>query len=642
MWDGGIVGLLTAASVLLTGYRFGISDQAIDIPVIKLYQNPALFRKDFSLSYFGTSAGTPSVLQPAMAIAGRVVSLEVLFFVVHITALFFTLLAVFSIAKDLFNSRAVGFLAVVFLLVPKMTLASFPTTDNYLVNRGVALPMELWAIFFFLKRRYVLPMALLGVALSFHATSAGIVLIMFVFAHLLDIRNAKQFPFLAGLAVFAGLAVPWVLWQFLWPSSQMPDWTALQGRGDLARVLAIFKWYNRPEQAPLSWGFHYWTYFCSFLVLFLVSLRYPPRRSQNRIIVGFVLAIVLMILAGIVFTDIVAVPQIMQVQLLRSSKFLTIISLTYAAGYIWKLYGGNFQSKVIACGLSAALFFLSYPPQPSWFDQEIARGFFFYGRPLALLLLASLGLAFPVRTALFRAIMAVVVLFSAGSLVALFFPAVPAISSFEMPTWFVVFLGCVVIASILRWTRLLDRVPVLACQPGLVVVASVPLFLGLSWALARNQGLSRIDFPLHSSPWFDVQLWAKHNTAQDDLFVVPPYLEGFKAFSERGIVASWKDGGFSGSLDSRFADEWWGRMSELRCTSGRYRDCQEGYGSLSDAEFLAIAHRYSASYIVTEKTKLLSLPLLYRNHEYAVYGVPHDAASLLQPEAQRSTPEQVR
>jgi hypothetical protein len=41
--------------------------------------------------------------------------------------------------------------------------------------------------------------------------------------------------------------------------------------------------------------------------------------------------------------------------------------------------------------------------------------------------------------------------------------------------------------------------------------------------------------------WIGVQLWAKENTPIDAMFITPPYLQGFRIYSERGAVAEWKD-----------------------------------------------------------------------------------------------------
>lgn len=621
--------LLTFLSVLLSGYGFGISDHDIDIPIIKLYTDPFLYRTDFALSYFGTSAGTPSLLQPAMALVSRVMPLEMVFFFLHIVTLFLVLLAVLSLAKLLFGSTVVGYLAVLFLLAPKRTLAGFPTTDIYLVNRSWALPMVLWAIFFFLQRRYVLAFALIGIAWNFHAMSAGFVLIMFVSYLVSDLRQVGKAPLLKGFTIFAILTLPWVLWQLGAPSSQMPDWGVAPAGSDMAEVFRIFKWRNLMEQAPFSWGLQYWLYFFSFVSIFLVSLHYPPERWKHRVLTTFVAVIGIMILVGIIFTEIMPLPMVMQVQLLRSSKFLVIFSLIYGAGYVCKLYEGDLVSKLIAVGLAMEMFFLNYPLQPYWFDQGAAVSFYFQGKPLVLFLFASLALAFQPKTILYRAIVTVAVACCMLSLVAQSLPTVPLLSLFLMPTRFVIFLGCAAVVGVLKWAHLSDRMPLVEYQASLVVLMGVPLLFVLSWMLIQNRGVSHIDFPVHRTPWVDVQLWAKSHTAQDDLFIIPPYIDGFKVFSERGIIGSWQDGGFTGGLDSRFTKEWWERMNKLRCTAWWSRTCRKGYDSLSEGELLALARQYSAAYIITENPRNLALPIAYQNQQFTVYRAPLNPVSLL-------------
>ena len=114
--------------------------------------------------------------------------------------------------------------------------------------------------------------------------------------------------------------------------------------------------------------------------------------------------------------------------------------------------------------------------------------------------------------------------------------------------------------------------------------------------------------------WRDVQLWAKRNTPRDALFITPPYREGFRIFSERGIVGDWKDG-TQQYFDIEYSYEWWRRMRDLG-GGGR------GYDSLSEERYIDLARKYGASYLVVPKGRRLDLEKVYENGGYAVYRLP--------------------
>lgn len=144
----------------------------------------------------------------------------------------------------------------------------------------------------------------------------------------------------------------------------------------------------------------------------------------------------------------------------------------------------------------------------------------------------------------------------------------------------------------------------------------------------RRQLFGKIDLPENKnySRWVKLQLWCKYNTFKEELFIIPPHREGFRFYSERGIVGNWKDGTLA-IADPIFEKDWLGRMRDLRCLDSSREfgtaeppiRCKEGFNSLTENDILRLAEKYDAKYIVIDDTKELSFKKLYSDGEFKIY-----------------------
>src|SRR6185503_846986 len=105
------------------------------------------------------------------------------------------------------------------------------------------------------------------------------------------------------------------------------------------------------------------------------------------------------------------------------------------------------------------------------------------------------------------------------------------------------------------------------------------------------------------------QDWARENTPRSAVFLTPPKEAGFRVFSERTVVAEWKDG-TQQYFDDAFVGEWGARMEALG----------DDYEKLGDDQLLALAGRFGASYIVLpRRPPHPGLVQAYRNPSFAIY-----------------------
>jgi hypothetical protein len=140
----------------------------------------------------------------------------------------------------------------------------------------------------------------------------------------------------------------------------------------------------------------------------------------------------------------------------------------------------------------------------------------------------------------------------------------------------------------------------------------------------------------------DVQKWAKTNTSQDSKFLVPPYPDGFRIFSERVSWGEWKDGDILYTFPT-FAGEWRryigavGTQSidgqhkpntilqQYKEQSWAYRESTilQLYKEQSWEYILAVAREHQMNYVVQYAEVPYGVPSVFRNKEFAVYRVPN-------------------
>jgi hypothetical protein len=111
--------------------------------------------------------------------------------------------------------------------------------------------------------------------------------------------------------------------------------------------------------------------------------------------------------------------------------------------------------------------------------------------------------------------------------------------------------------------------------------------------------------------WRDAQNWVRENTPRDAVLLTPPKEAGFRVFSERTIVAEWKDG-TQQYFDDGFVRAWGARMEALG----------DEYTRLPDDEVVGRARQFGASYIVApRRNRPRALPKVYENGSFEIYRV---------------------
>lgn len=126
---------------------------------------------------------------------------------------------------------------------------------------------------------------------------------------------------------------------------------------------------------------------------------------------------------------------------------------------------------------------------------------------------------------------------------------------------------------------------------------------------------------LNHDDWRAACMWVAENTPPDAIVLTPRDAQSFKWYSGRGEVVTWKDI----PQDAESIVAWWTRLRDVHgrrpdaTNASRWRRRLAEHGA---EQVIELAHKYGASYVLTEVSPPLVLPRLYANHSYAVYAIP--------------------
>jgi hypothetical protein len=262
-----------AATANGAGYRYGVSDQAVYIPLVVRALHPAAFPRDASLiDSQGRLMLSDQILAGIVRVTG--VPLEYLFLAAYLLSLLLIWIAVVAIGRRLFISPwlTVAFAAAVTLRhqIPRTTANSF---EPYFHPRMLAFAVGALALAAVLHRRFWVAVALVAVSTLLHVTTG------LWFAVMLGVAMTCLDPSLRRLAIAgAAAAAVFIVWAgivgplrssfvtmdppwleavagkglFAW---DWPVWAWLTNLGLLVIAWAAYRWKeNRPELGAVVWG----------------------------------------------------------------------------------------------------------------------------------------------------------------------------------------------------------------------------------------------------------------------------------------------------------------------------------------------------------------------------------------------------
>jgi hypothetical protein len=576
--------LATLPVIFSLGYSYGEPSHVIFLPWILHLIDPAVLAQDWFVNT------TPHHLNSIrfMAWAGRLVPLPAVVLVLHILALLLLLFTMHRISGHLFHDRRV-FYAAVFLLLHwgAEGLGGNGLWANYLVQHNAAVPVCLLAFYLVLREKPLAAAVTCAAATWVHIQLGALTMLVLGVGMLPQWRRTGPGPILlAGTlyaaAVFPTLAQQWLLYM------------AAPSPLDARRYLYIHAIMRHPHHViPSSWpGSDFYRF---FLLVAMGALAGRWRRPPDRTVLTWFAVIMGLCIVGTVFVEWIPLKLVIKLQTFRMTVFVKLFAVLYTAKFLLRtIEEKHVLSRLCTAAIltiqnygvitASAALIVALRQKQTW---RWALAVFAAGLAIGVTAVATASLGVPIP--LFWHSFAI-----GPRLLGLQAALLAALGTVA---WFAV-----------RWlpAALLAAVLLARCCAGL------PYF--------------GYDHPPIDN-WYRFCRRVKAETPQDAIFITPPMGGGFQLFALRAEVADFK----CTPLIEKDLLEWKRRLddlsgsADLRC-SGWVEcgsDLAGGYYRLREKEFLALAQKYHAQYVVTAEPKQqLSFPELFRVGEFALYRVP--------------------
>ncbi|MCL1465566.1 DUF6798 domain-containing protein [Argonema galeatum] len=170
--------ILFLASLLMTGYAVYYGNQSIQIPLVHLLNNPALYPND---PFAATLPYYSSMLWRVVALGVRVFPLEPLFIVLFLLERLLVIYAAGYLAQAFAPNSRLAVVAgmALFALAPNSILGHGDVLTNYFEQTGLTIPFLLLAIAAFYKNNPILWAIWMGVAFNLNSMYATYALTYF-------------------------------------------------------------------------------------------------------------------------------------------------------------------------------------------------------------------------------------------------------------------------------------------------------------------------------------------------------------------------------------------------------------------------------------------------------------------------------
>ena len=602
--------LATAMALILNAYRYGVSDQAIYIPVIHKILQPELFKNDL---LFEQPSGEYNLLLPVVALLSKIFGLQGVFFIGYFFSFFGVFWVIYKLTYSLSNDRGAAYLAVLLLLISRSVAGTATSTmESFFTLRTTAMPFSLAVIYYFVERRLMRAGVFAAIGFLIHpmtvlAPLTVLFLYLLVNAHRIGWRYVGKV-----FGVFLLLTSPLFIRVVFFESNPRDLSFFTLASKEWLDILHSRNGYTFPSK----WGDGAWRhlnmYAClfAFAIIFKVGVPLLKNSVAFKKLAGFFLAqpensagkysgkelrlayafltSVAFLGVAYLFGEVLPLPLVVQLQVARGLYLVYYLALVYIVCLFWEAYQTDKITVVVAVALIATG------------NINLMRlGLLVYvllGAPKTLKTwIRGVGiLAFAVLVFLFRKHLGIQI----NSNTVVF----PLVLCLPFLVW-----GLAKALS-LTIPRFSSDKWVIHTTALIVILATA----NIGSLASKDRFLARVHLPhlVPTNAWIELQRWTEKNTATDSLFLVPPSMSGFRIYSKRGIVGDKKDGA-PGLFSEEYAKEWRHRMNILG-----------GYDSFKEDRVLSLSKQYDASHAITRKPHYLNFPKVYDNNQFVVYELP--------------------
>jgi len=337
---------MAATALAVNGYRFGTTDQAIHLTLLRRLLDPGAMGQDLVASHASSHASLWWHLQaPIVALVGWD-RLDALYLSVYVLCLVATFALLQRIAMELLDDPWAALLAPAFLIVYRACPAHVHTFEPELINRTFAHPLVLWALLLLLRGRVIHAAAVCGLAFNLHASTAVHTALAVAGGALLDPTLRRRAPAAAGAFVLC--AAP-LLWMAALRSGPVHGWV------DEA-WMHVLRWRMPHHLFPGRWPAGIWAIAAFQAGLWFAASRWIRAGAVTRRCWGAILGITLCgPILGTAAAGLLPMAPLLALHLWESWILLAVLAYLAVAGLVARLLRSPAMASRIGGGLGAVL-----------------------------------------------------------------------------------------------------------------------------------------------------------------------------------------------------------------------------------------------------------------------------------------------
>lgn len=537
--------------------------------------------------------------------------------------------SVYKISLELFqNHLSAVFAAILSLGSPlnSFTLAQgtrfiVPTVSIFVI------PFLLVTLLWFLQRHRYRNFILLGLCFYVHPVFSFFILFLFVITLFFKQKFYSTSQYLLPLTYTVLIALPVLINLQLLVVNDIP-------KEDFMKLLFLRSSFHH---FPSTFDY---TNILFVLLAFVLSLKYLTHPAKHKIISIWTCGIGLLCIIGYVFVELIPVITIVKLSLFKSTQFFVIFATIYFAHYLLRTFQtGAPVVRIAVTGFLLTLCVLKVDKVALFFVlfivNDIAEGKIFCFKTDRLLDWISSKTPETVKrikfyskaTRIYLVSILIVALYDLPEKMILIFgnPTLTPLNQSGLNT--LLLIGIVLLSAFIFCSSYVRQsfnhfTRSRACTLLLICTAAFCLLYQAAW-------LSKHTNRLEAQGWKNAQLWAHEHTDIFSTFIIPFNSWGWRGYSLRSTIGSWKDFDFwkyTGSkkefdvVVERLAEygfDYHSASPDNVIDLNSYLANQ--FNKFTEEQFKILGARYGANYIVTKNTKKLSFPVVYSNEWYTIY-----------------------
>ena len=320
--------LIGIASLIgINQYQYAMWNQFIALPWLYDLINPELYPHDPLVEQRSSS---PSFYNPGLMMVSRLFSgdIAVTHFVLYVVSLFLTLWSFYQLSWQIFNSRKAGLFTLVMLIFSFPVIGSIAVWDSLLMERTITLPILVFSLVFILQKRWFWAIVLQALAFNLHPLSSLYLITCSWIGVMFWLKDKGRYYYYWPLLV--ALVIPVLYLRHLHPS----DASAVAVSDLWMKVMHLRNAHHAfPSEFPLMDIIH----------AILIAVVYGAivwfsnlADGLKRFLLGFGISILVFLILGTIFTEIIPIRIIIQLQFFRSYVFVVILTIVLWSGLIMK------------------------------------------------------------------------------------------------------------------------------------------------------------------------------------------------------------------------------------------------------------------------------------------------------------------